>query len=421
MIDPAALRERPEAVKANLENRNLHFLIPNIEVWMSLDKERTALRQELDEINRKQNELAGQFKGNIPTEEQRNLGKELKETGRDLQTRFESVDKEWHDLLIQFPVMASDSTPVGRSEADNVVVREVGEKPNFGFQPKDHYELAKNLGLLDFEAGAKVSGSQFYFTKGDLVMLEFALLQFGLELLRSKGFEVFITPDLAKSKYYLGTGYMPKGDEAQIYEIEGDDLGLIATAEITMAGYHADELFTGNDLPKKYAAISHCYRREAGAYGKYSKGLYRVHQFTKLEMFGYVTPESSAAMHAEILGIEEEIANALGIPYRVLQMCTADLGAMAAAKYDLEAWMPGRGEYGEITSTSNTLDYQARNLNIRYKTNAGENKYVHMLNGTAMAISRYTIAIMENYQQEDGSIRVPEVLKKWMGKDVMGR
>jgi seryl-tRNA synthetase len=271
-------------------------------------------------VNRKQNELAGQFKGSIPTEEQRTLGKELKETGRDLQTKFESADKEWHDLLLLFPVMASDSTPVGISEAYNVVLREVGEKPNFNFQPKDHYELAKNLGLLDFEAGAKVSGSQFYFTKGDLVMLEFALLQFGLELLRSKGFEVFITPDLAKSKYYLGTGYMPKGDEAQIYEIEGDDLGLIATAEITMAGYHADELFTENDLPKKYAAISHCYRREAGAYGKYSKGLYRVHQFTKLEMFSYITPESSTDMHAEILGIEEEIANALGIPYRVLQM-----------------------------------------------------------------------------------------------------
>lgn len=421
MIDPQTLRERPEAVKTNLENRNLHDLIPSIHTWLSLDKERTALRQELDALNREQNELALQFKNTAPTEEQRNIGKVLKEKSHELQAKLDNTQKEWQNLLMQFPVMAIETTPVGISEADNVVVREVGEKPNFTFQPKDHYELAKNLDLLDFEAGAKVSGSQFYFTKGDLVILEFALLQFGLELLRSKGFQVFITPDLAKSKYYLGTGYMPKGNEAQIYEIEGDDLGLIATAEITMAGYHADELFTEDVLPKKYAAISHCYRREAGAYGKYSKGLYRVHQFTKLEMFGYVTPEGSSSMHQEILSIEEEIANAIGIPYRVLQMCTADLGAMAAAKYDLEAWMPGRGEYGEITSTSNTLDYQARNLNIRYKSNTGENRYVHMLNGTAMAISRYTIAIMENYQQEDGSIRVPEVLKKWMGKDVIGR
>jgi seryl-tRNA synthetase len=235
------------------------------------------------------------------------------------------------------------------------------------------------------------------------------------------GYDLVSTPDLAKSRYYLGTGYAPRGDEAQIYEIQGEDLGLIATAEVTMAGMHADELIPAEQLPQKYAAISHCYRKEAGAYGKYSKGLYRVHQFTKMEMFVYCKPEDSEKMHQELLGIEEEIAQALKIPYRVIHMCTGDLGAMAARKYDLEAWMPGRNDYGEITSTSNCTDFQARNLNIKFKDGDGENKFVHMLNGTAIVLSRFPIAIFENYQQADGTIKVPEVLVPYMGKEYIGK
>ena len=224
---------------------------------------------------------------------------------------------------------------------------------------------------------------------------------------------------MAKSRYYLGTGYAPRGDEAQTYEIEGEDLGLIATAEVTMAGMYADEVV---DLaqPQKFAAISHCYRKEGGAYGKFSKGLYRVHQFTKLEMFIFCKPDDSEAMHQEMLAYEEEIAQQLGIPYRVLLMCSGDLGAMAAKKYDLEAWMPGRGDYGEITSTSNTLDYQARSMNVKFKNSAGKNEYAHMLNGTAIVLSRFPIAILENYQQADGTVKVPDVLVKYMGKDVIG-
>jgi len=278
-------------------------------------------------------------------------------------------------------------------------------------------ELGTSLGILDFETGAKVTGSQFYFLYGDGARLELALSMYALDKLSQKGFLPVITPDLAKSRYYLGTGYTPKGDEAQTYTINDEDLGLIATAEVTLAGKHADEVIPESRLPLKYVGYSHCFRQEAGAYGKYSKGLYRVHQFSKVEMFVYCKPEDSDKIHQELLAIEEEIYQELEIPYRVVEMCTGDLGAMAVRKYDVEAWMPGRNDYGEITSTSNCTDYQARNLNIKYKKKDGTNEYPHMLNGTAVVMSRVPISILENFQNEDGSINIPQVLQKWMGKE----
>jgi len=296
-------------------------------------------------------------------------------------------------------------------------LRKWGEPKKFDFTPKDHLELGKSLGILDFETGAKVSGSQFYFWYRDGALLELALVQYAMELLSKEGFIPVITPDLAKSRYYLGTGYMPKGREAQTYEIKDEDLGLIATAEVTLAGKHADEVVPEAELPLKYIGYSHCFRQEAGAYGKYSKGLYRVHQFTKAEMFIYCRPEESDKYHQHILEMEEKIYQGLGLPYRVVEMCTGDLGTMAARKFDIEVWMPTRGEYGEVTSTSNCTDYQARNLNIKFKAHAGENEFVHMLNGTAIATSRTPLAILENYQEKDGSVVIPEVLRKWVGKD----
>jgi seryl-tRNA synthetase len=296
-------------------------------------------------------------------------------------------------------------------------VRKWGEPKKIDFTAKDHLELGKSLGILDFDAGAKVAGSQYYFWYKEGALLELALVQYAMELLIKEGFLAVITPDLAKSRFYLGTGYLPKGEEAQTYEIQGEDLGLIATAEVTLAGRHADETIAEDKLPLKYIGYSHCFRREAGAYGKYSKGLYRVHQFTKAEMFIYCRPEDSEKYHQEILEMEEKIYQGLGLPYRVVEMCTGDLGAMAARKFDLEAWMPGRAEYGEVTSTSNCTDYQARNLNIKLRRKNGETEYVHMLNGTAIATSRTPLAILENYQQKDGSVIIPEVLRKWVGKD----
>ncbi|KKU99794.1 MAG: Serine-tRNA ligase, partial [Candidatus Amesbacteria bacterium GW2011_GWA1_48_9] len=265
--------------------------------------------------------------------------------------------------------------------------------------------------------GAKVVGSQFYYWYGDGALLELALVRFTFDLLQKEGFLPVITPDLAKARYYLGTGYMPKGNEAQTYTIEGEDLGLIATAEVTLAGKHADEIIPVQNLPIKYIGYSHCFRQEQGAYGKYSKGLYRVHQFTKAEMFIYCTPEESDKYHLHILDMEEKIYQALGLPYRVLEMCTGDLGGMAARKFDIEAWMPTRGDYGEVTSTSNCTDYQARNLNIRFKRQNGAIDFIHMLNGTAIATSRTPLAILENYQNADGSVTIPEVLRPYMGHD----
>lgn len=412
MLDYKYIRENTEKVKQNTSERGMDSSV--VDKWLQVDSQRLTVQQELEDLNREKNELAemGKKGGNI--DEIRTKGKELKEKSKDVEAKMAELDAQWNELINQIPNIHRPEVPIGPSEDDNVELRKVGQIPEFDFEPKDHVELAAMHDLIDFEGGARVSGSQFYFLKNDAVRLELALLQFGIDFLEKEGFELVMTPDMAKSRFYLGTGYAPKGDEAQIYEIEDEDLGLIATAEITMAGYHADEIFKPEDLPKKYAAISHCYRKEAGAYGKYSKGLYRVHQFTKLEMFAYAMPEESEKIHQELLEIEEKITQALDIPYRVLEMCTGDLGAIASRKYDLEAWMPGRGDYGEITSTSNTDDFQARNMNVRVKTSKG-NEYVHMLNGTALVTSRVPIAIMENFQEADGRIRIPDALVGYMG------
>ncbi len=416
MLDPKFIRENPEKVKKNLLERNFNPEIANIDEWLKIDQQRTTILQQIEAVNKRKNEIAELLKNaSKRTPELIEEGKQLKQKTEPLETALTTIEEQWNKQITQIPNLHFDDVPKGKNDEENKVLREVGKKTQFTFEPKDHLQLGTELNLLDFKSGAKVSGSQFYYLKNEAVLLDLALQKFGMDFFRKKGFELVITPDLAKSRYYLGTGYAPRGDEAQIYEIEGEDLGLIATAEVTMAGYLADELLDEKSLPLKYAAVSHCYRKEAGAYGKYSKGLYRVHQFTKLEMFVYCTEEASQAIHQELLGLEEEIAQALKIPYRVVEMCTGDLGAMAARKYDLEAWMPSKNDYGEITSTSNCTDFQARNLNVRYKTTEGQIKYVHMLNGTAIVMSRFPIAILENYQQADGSIKIPEVLVPYMG------
>lgn len=415
MLDFKFIRNNINKVKKNTSERGMNPEI--VDEWVEIDKERSVLQSRLEEINKLRNELAD--KGMVK-EENREKGKQLKSEGKEVETKLDELNIKWKELINQIPNIHRPEVPIGEDEKANKELRKVGNLPKFSFSVKDHLELAAMHDLIDFEAGAKVSGSQFYFLKNDAVKLELALLQFGINFLEKKGFTIVMTPDLAKSRFYLGTGYAPKGDEAQIYEIDGEDLGLIATAEVTMAGMHADDVLRSEELPIKYAAISHCFRKEAGAYGKYSKGLYRVHQFTKLEMFIYSLPEKSEEMHQLILQTEEELTQALGLPYRVLEMCSGDLGAIASRKYDLEAWMPGRNDYGEITSTSNTDDFQARNLNIKVKTENG-NEYVHMLNGTALVTSRIPIAILENFQQKDGSVKIPDALVPYMGKGFIGK
>ncbi|OGY10950.1 MAG: serine--tRNA ligase [Candidatus Blackburnbacteria bacterium RIFCSPLOWO2_02_FULL_44_9] len=409
MIDINLIRENPELVKAGVARK--HYDAGIVDRVVALDKERLDLLQKVEELRHERNEIS---KNDSP--ENREKGKEIKEKLKEIEPQLEKAEEQLNTAFQGIPNLPQDDVPEGEGEKDNKVLREWGEPKKFSFTPKDHVELGKELDIIDFEKAAKVSGSDFYYLKNDGVLLELALVNYGIRFLIERGFTPMITPDLAKERYYLGTGYLPKGDEAQIYTVQGHDLGLIATAEVTLAGYHADETLNKKDLPIKYAGYSHCFRQEAGAYGKYSKGLYRVHQFTKVEMFAYTKPEDSNNMLQEFLKTEEEFWQSLEIPYRVVEMCAGDLGSQATQKYDLEAWMPGRNDWGEVTSTSNTTDYQARNLNIKFR-DGDETKYVHMLNGTLFAASRAPIAILENNQQEDGSVVIPEVLHPYMGKD----
>ncbi len=420
MLDPKFIRENTDKVKKNTEERGKDPAV--VDNFLAIDAKRKNLMTKIEDLNRRRNEIAELLK------DKEKRTDTLVAEARDIRPQIETLEKEiepmqaeWMETINMIPNLHFDDVPKGKSDNENVVEEVVGKPTEFSFKPKDHLEIAAQHGYIDFERGAKVAGSQFYYTANEMPLLEYSLMLFGMQFLRSKGFKVFTTPDMTKSRYYLGTGYSPRGDEAQTYEIAGEDLGLIATAEVTMAGYLADEVLDEKDLPLKFAAVSHCFRKEAGAYGQYSKGLYRVHQFTKLEMFAYTTPEQSQKVHQELLGYEEEIVKQLGLPYRRLQMCTGDLGAMAARKYDLEAWMPGRGDYGEVTSCSNCTDYQARNLNIRYKDKDGKINFVHMLNGTAVVSTRMPLAILENFQQEDGSVKVPDVLVPYMNMKVMGK
>ncbi|MDD2822908.1 MAG: serine--tRNA ligase [Candidatus Daviesbacteria bacterium] len=406
MLDINLIRENSEKVKKGIANKGCPEVL--VDKVLDLDKQRRELIQKVDELRADSNKAA--------SERDIEKGRQLKEELQKIDPELEKIKAEFEEVLMQLPNLPADNTPIGKNESENKVMRQVGTPAKFNFEPKDHFTLGQNLKIIDFESGAKVTGSQFYFLYNEGVMLELALIQYAMSLLSKEGFIPVITPDLAKSRFYLGTGYAPKGDEAQTYTINDEDLGLIATAEVTLAGKHADEIFAEDQLPIKYIGYSHCFRKEAGAYGKYSKGLYRVHQFTKAEMFIYCTPETSVKMHEYLLSLEEKIYQELGIPYQVLEMCTGDLGAMAASKFDIEAWMPGRQEYGEVTSTSNCTDYQARNLNIKFK-HEGKTEFVHMINGTAIATSRCIIAILENFQQEDGSVLIPEVLQKYTGFD----
>ncbi|MBI5358242.1 serine--tRNA ligase [Candidatus Amesbacteria bacterium] len=410
MIDIKLIREQPDLVRQGTADKGYNVKI--VDLAVELDKKHRGLMTQIENLRAKRNQL---------NKDQMEEGKQIKIQLKELEPQLDEVGKNLFEVLNQIPNPPLSLSPKGKNEKDNVEVRKWGTPRKFDFVAKDHLELGQNLGILDFVSGAKVSGSQFYFWYGDGALLELALTRFAFDLLSKEGFLPVITPDLAKARYYIGTGYMPKGKEAQTYKIEDEDLGLIATAEVTLAGKHADEVIPEDNLPIKYIGYSHCFRQEQGAYGKYSKGLYRVHQFTKAEMFIYCIPEESDKFHQHILAMEEKIYQLLGLSYRVLEMCTGDLGSMAVRKFDVEAWMPTRGGYGEVTSTSNCTDYQARNLNIRFKRKTGEVDFIHMLNGTAIATSRTPLAILENYQNADGSVTIPEVLRSYMGKDKIER
>ena len=422
MLDIRFIRDNIEAVKENCRRRSISINSSNFDEFLSLYDARSAEIQQLEETRRQQNENASQIK-KLPPHANRS---DLIERGKKLKT-IEQVHKDllekWEGKLLgitrQLPNMTHPDAPVASGEDGNKEIRRWGVPPTFSFTPKDHVEIGERLSLIDFDAGAKVTGQKFYYLKNEAVLIEQALACYALNLLCAEGFVPVTTPDLARESILDGIGFNPRGAETQIYSIANSDLCLIATAEITLGGMLSDSMLEEKDLPLKFAGLSHCFRTEAGSAGRESKGLYRVHQFTKVEMFAFVAPEQSGEMHEHFVQLEEKIFQGLGIPYRVVDICTGDLGGPAYRKYDLEAWMPGRGEsgsYGEVTSTSNCTDYQARRLGIRFKReNEKRPIFVHMLNGTAVATSRALIAILENFQQADGSISVPEILWPYMG------
>lgn len=419
MLDLRFVKEHVELVKENVRNR---FMEVDVEGVVALYDRRNDLKARVDELRARRNEHARLMKSASPDERPALVeeGRRLKEEIARLEEELAAVEDELRREALRIPNLSHPEAPVGKEEKDNLEIRRWGEIPSFDFEPRDHLELGRLLDIVDFDRAAKVSGAKFYYLKNEGALLELALVRYALDVLREKGFDLFTTPDLARESIVEGIGFQPRGAESNIYTVEETDLCLVGTAEITLGGMYADEIIPGEALPLRFAGLSHCFRKEAGAAGQYSKGLYRVHQFTKVEMFVYCRPEESEGIHRELLAIEEEIHAGLGIPYRVVDTCTGDLGAPAYRKFDLEAWMPGREGWGEITSTSNCTDYQARRLGVRFKeAEGGKPRFVHMLNGTALAVPRVIIAILENFQERDGSVHIPEALVPYTGFGVI--
>lgn len=419
MLDYKFIKDNLDAVKENIKNRNM---TADADIVVKLYDERTAMVTELQALQQKRNENAQSMKQKLDNDKRQELiaaGKAIKDEIATLEAKLKETEEKLDEAARQIPNIVHPKAPIGKLDTENLEVKVSGTPRKFDFEPKDHVQIAETLDILDFDRGTKVSGPKFYYLKNEAVFLEQALIMYALNTLRKHGFEMFITPDVAKEEVLKGIGFNPRGNESNVYSIEEEGTCLVATAEITLGGYHSDEILDKAKLPLLYGGLSHCFRREAGAAGQFSKGLYRVHQFDKVEMFAYATPEQSDEIHEKLRQIEEEIFEGLGLPFHVVDTCTGDLGAPAYRKWDLEAWMPGRngGEYGEVTSTSNCTDYQARRLNIKYKDDDGKNKYVHTLNGTAIAVGRAMLAILENYQNADGSVTIPEVLVPYCGFD----
>ena len=421
MLDLKLIRSDPERVKAALARRGAaegvdellaldarrRELLPEIE---SAQAERKALSKQIGEAKQRGEEAAEQMGAVQGLKERIEAGK----------AELETVEAELERAAAALPNLPDPDAPDGMSEEDAVLVREVGERPSFDFEPRDHLELGAELGLIEMEAAARVSGSRFAYLKGDLVLLELALVRFALDLVRAEGHEPVVPPVLVREEALYGTGFLP-GDRDQIYEVPKDELFLVGTSEVSLAALHAEQILDAEALPLRYAGFSTCFRREAGAAGRDTRGIFRVHQFDKVEMFSFVEPGDSAAEHERLLAIEERILAALEIPYRVVNVAAGDLGAPAAKKYDCEAWIPSQGRYRELTSCSNTTDYQARRLSCRYRPADNDAvQPVHTLNGTAVAVGRTMIALIENRQERDGGFTLPKTLHPYGAPEKIG-
>lgn len=409
MLDIQFIRDNQELVARSSQQKHITV---DIGALLELDTERRTRLTQIDELRARRNALAAETKGAPPSEEQINAGKHLKDEIAARETELSTIEEKFNDLMMTVPNVIPEDTPEGGEEA-NRPEKTWGEPRQDDVQ--DHVAWGEARGMIDFERGAKVAGAKFYYLKGDLVQLELAVFQYGLQLAAKYGFTPITVPHMVNTRTASGTGFLPRGEERQIYKIEGEDLNLIATAEIPITGYHADEILREDQLPLLYVGLSPAYRMEAGAYGKHSKGLYRVHQFNKLEMYVFCKPEDSFEWHDKLMALEEELCQALEIPYQVVRIAAGDLGGPAYKKYDIEYWSPVDKNYRELMSCSNVTDYQARRLNIRYKNAEGKNDFVHTLNGTAAAFSRVAIALIENHQTADGTVAVPAALQPFMG------
>lgn len=410
MLDIRFVRENAELVQRNAEEKGYKNV--NVADILALDSKRREALTKADELREKRNAIAAQMKGGKPAPELIQEGKAIKDQLSGVEDELRTAEEAFNEAFVGLPNMLQEDVPLG-GEEDSVEIKTWGEKTEGAI---DHLDFATKRDWVDFERGAKVAGAKFYYLKGDFALLENAITQYALNLLTSKGFTFMTVPHMVNSNVATGTGFAPRSsDQNDEYYIEGEDLSLIATAEMPLTGYHAGEIIDEADLPLFYAGLSPSYRKEAGTYGKHTRGLFRVHQFNKLEMYAYALPEKSVEIHNQLLAIEEEIWQSLGIPYHIINIAAGDLGAPAAKKFDLEYWSPVDGMYRELTSCSNCTDFQARNLNIRVRRTDGSVETVHTLNGTAVSLARSLVAITEHYQNEDGTLTVPEVLRPYLG------
>jgi seryl-tRNA synthetase len=417
MIDVAVLREDPDRLRRSLALRGSDIDVSRLE---ELDRSRRSLRTEAEQLRATQKE-AGREIARLEGADKQEAIARAKDLADGYQRQTELADKadaEFHELWIRVPNLVHESVPEGMTDEDAVEIDRWGEPAPFAFDAKDHQELGESLDLIDVERGVRTSGSRFGYLKGKAVFLEMGLVRWVMDVLHEEGFTPMLPPVLVREHALFGTGFFPD-DSEQVYAVEKDDLFLVGTSEVPLAAYHADEILDVDDLPIRFAGFSTCFRREAGTYGKDTRGIFRVHQFDKVEMFTFCQPDESWTEHERLLGVEKRIVQGLELPYHVVNIPAGDLGASAAKKYDIEAWFPSLGRYREITSCSNTTDFQARRLAVRFKTQSG-NELVHTLNGTAVAVGRTILAILENHQREDGAVVIPEAIRPYVGFDVIG-
>lgn len=414
MLDINFIRNNKELVEHSIKEKMYKNV--NLDEILALDDQRKALLQQVEALRKERNDNTAKMKNGKPSDELITKGKEIKEKLSTLEADLSNFEKELNTKLKTVPNVIFDDVPLG-DESASVEVKKWGECKTTGV---DHLDYAISRDWVDFERGAKVAGAKFYYVKGGLALLENALIQFGIKKIVEHGFTLMNVPDLVNSRVLEGTGFAPRSSEqSDEYYIEGEDLALIATAEMSITGYHMDEIIDEEKLPLFYAGLSACFRKEAGAYGKHTRGLFRVHQFNKLEMYAFCAPEQSKEIHEKLRGIEEEIWQEIGIPYHVINIAAGDLGAPAAKKYDIEYWSPVDQKYREITSCSNCTDFQARGLNIRVRRKDGTVEVLHTLNGTAISLARTMVAVLENFAEEGGKLRVPEVLQPYLGTDML--